>query len=136
MKRAYVVRRRSRLEPANRMNEESIWEMPEGELIEIRWKRPRNIDFHNKFFSMLRTAFSMQSDFDSFEVFRSYILSKVGFARVVLTPDGAMIIEPESISFANMDEDRFEEVYSSVLDVLLKLYGIKKEDVERLMQYA
>ena len=50
--------------------------------------------------------------------------------------DGSYRVEPKSISFANMDQEEFERLYSETLNVLLKhVYKqkISQEELEEIV---
>jgi len=98
-------------------------------------KQPRNVGFHRKFFSLLNLAFDNQSAFNNFEEMRAWIIMKAGFYKRVVTPSGEMY-QPESISFASMDDLQFAELYSRVMDVICNWLEISDEDVqEQLINY-
>jgi hypothetical protein len=98
-------------------------------------KQPRNVKFHRKFFGLLNLAFDNQSAFNSFEEMRAWIIMKAGFYKRVVTPSGEMY-QPESISFASMDDLQFAELYSRVMDVICNWLDISDEDVqEQLINY-
>ncbi|EAY0927143.1 DUF1367 family protein [Salmonella enterica] len=54
----------------------------------------------------------------SFEAFRAWVTMEAGFYDVYQMPDGSLLREPKSISFANMDDIEFWQLYAAVLDVL------------------
>lgn len=91
---------------------------------------PRNIGFHKKFFALLNIGYE-NTDLDMpFDTYRKYILMKAGYVKTYQTPKG-VFYDAESISFANMPQDKFEEVYSRVLDKIIKDLGCSSEDVEK-----
>lgn len=96
--------------------------------IEIR--KPRNIRFHRKFFSLLSLVMDNQDVFDNTEELRAYLMMKSGYYKRVPTKDGMMYL-PQSISFAKMDDIEFGEFYSRVLDVVCQFLDIQSEDVAR-----
>ena len=55
---------------------------------------------------------------------------KVGYFKAYDTPKG-VFYDAESISFANMSQDKFEEVYSRVLDKIIADLGCSTEEIER-----
>lgn len=103
-----------------------------GELAEIEFVIPRNPKFHRKFFAMLNFAFdAWEPDRKrktykgrpvekNFEQFREDILILAGFSEQTFNLRGEMRLKAKSISFANMDDEEFERVYSAVVDVILK----------------
>ena len=91
--------------------------------------RPRNYRFHKKFFALLNLGLANTEVDMPFDVYRKWVTMRAGFYKVYETPKG-QIYEPESISFANMDEDAFQEVYSRVVDVIIKDLGVTAEEIE------
>jgi len=103
-----------------------------GEFAVIEFVIPRNQKFHRKFFAMLNFAFDawepdrkrktykgrpVQKNFDRF---REDVLILAGFSEQTFDLRGNMKLKAQSISFANMDDAEFENVYSAVVDVILE----------------
>ena len=99
-----------------------------GETYEVEVKRPRNYQFHKKFFAMLNVGHANTSMELPFDTYRRWAVMKAGFVKTYHTPRGTLF-EAESISFASMDNQRFEEVYNRVLDVIIKDRGVTEEEV-------
>jgi len=93
---------------------------------------PRNIGFHRKFFALLNIGFENTKLNMSQKAYRHYIIIKAGFFTAYQTPKG-VFYEPDSISFANMEEDEFQEVYSRVLDKIIEDIGITSEEIEKAL---
>lgn len=110
-----------------------------GEVVECSTRKPRNPAFHRKAFALLNVAFAYwnpecdmpgQKDFDAF---RRQITILAGFYKTVYRVNGDFELVADSISFANMDESRFQQWYSAVLDVVLShiMTDVSQKDVER-----
>ncbi|CAM3715551.1 hypothetical protein BS639_17070 [Rouxiella silvae] len=54
----------------------------------------------------------------SFEAFRRWVTIEAGHFDVFQLPDGSLLKEPRSISFAKMDELEFNDLFKATLDVL------------------
>jgi len=112
-------------------------------------RRARNVKFHRKMFSLFKLAFDtwepvtpmeykglpVAKDFDRF---RKDMTILAGFYKPVYNVRGELRLEAESLSFAAMDEERFEQVFRAVLTVIwdrvLKAVGYASEDeVERVV---
>lgn len=103
-----------------------------GETYQVEVKRPRNYQFHKKFFALLNIGWE-NTDVDMpFETYRRWVTMRAGFYKVYHTPKGELY-EPESISFSSMDDDTFSEVYDRVLNIILKDTGAEKPDVEAML---
>ena len=85
------------------------------------------------FFALLNLAHQNTKMELPFETYRRWLIMKAGFVRVYSTPKG-QLFEPESIAFGNMDEDRFQEVFSRVLDVVIQDIGTEREDIMNALQ--
>lgn len=64
-----------------------------------------------------------------FKAYRNYVTIKAGYADIYKTPKG-IFVQAKSIAFANMKQKEFEEVYSRVLDVVIKDTGADREFIE------
>lgn len=126
-----------------------------GELCTIDAKLPRNGKYHRRFFAMLNIGYEawepqrqhksykgkpVQKNFDRF---RSDVLILAGYYEQTFSLDGKLKLEAKSISFANMDQAQFEEVYNACLDVLLadvlSTYAGREEVnnvVEKMLRFA
>ena len=101
-----------------------------GETYQVEVTNPRNVGFHKKFFAMLNVGHENTSLDMPFDTYRKYMIVKAGFFTAYQTPKG-IYYDPNSISFASMSQDEFEEVYSRVLDKVIEDVGLDREDVER-----
>jgi hypothetical protein len=101
-----------------------------GQDYEVDIKNPRNVGFHRKFFALLNIGHENTKLQMPFETYRKYMIVKAGYFTAYQTPKG-IYYDPESISFTNMNQDQFEEVYSRVLDKIIDDIGATKEDIEK-----
>lgn len=119
-----------------------------GMVVTADVKVPRNNRFHRKYFALLKIAYEQwEPPTDEtfrgvpiekeFERFRHDVTIMAGFFTPVWNLKGEMRIEPKSISFDSMDDDKFEVLYSKTIDVLLKMIlserGFTKETVDDLV---
>lgn len=115
--------------PADSKDSEILCQFAEGEVCEVEIKKSRNYKNHKRFFAMLKLGFENQDQFDNFNWFREYVLIKSGNFDSCQTPDGFMY-RAKSISFSNMDELEFRELYKSVSQVIIDLCGIDEKTLE------
>ncbi|NTZ47926.1 DUF1367 family protein [Lelliottia aquatilis] len=54
----------------------------------------------------------------SFDAYRSWVIVEAGHFDAIQLPDGTLRKHPRSISFANMDEIEFQQLYKAAFDVL------------------
>jgi hypothetical protein len=102
----------------------------------VKFSRIRNYDFHKKYFSMLGLAFENQEDYDEFRWFRRNTLLGIGHCDTHIEPDGTLVCEVNSISFAKCNQDEFEEIYQSTLTFLMGRYGFDESFVDMLSSYS
>lgn len=93
----------------------------------------RNMKFHRKYFALLNFAFEHWESGElsgkqfegvipqkSFTRFRKDIVIMAGFFEQEIRITGELRIVAKSISFSNMKEKDFEELYSNTINVILK----------------
>lgn len=127
-----------------------------GEVVTVKYNHPRNSMFHRKFFALLKVGFDAWDPMrnrkrltykgreieKNFDKFREQVVIAAGFYHQVFDIKGKFTLEAESISFAAMDDIRFEAVYNAVQKVLLEdvLLNYTKADldevVEKLMRFT
>ena len=107
-----------------------------GEVYEATIKRPRNLSFHRKYFSLINLAWEYQNERavehfkHSIELFRKKVEMAAGWCEPIYSIARKEWIEvPKSIAFDKMDEDEFQNLYERVKDVLFK-YFLKNISVE------
>ena len=100
-----------------------------GKEYEVEIRHPRNYMFHKKYFALLNIGWQNTEVNMPFDTYRRWVTMRAGYYDIYETPKGKLY-EAQSISFGNMDQIKFEEVYSRVLDVIISDLGITAEDVE------
>lgn len=131
----YMRKMGGALVPADDQAAEALQRFRAGDPVKVTVKRPRNYEFHKKFFALLNHGFEFWEPPElpdahrwmknvtpekSFEQFRKDVTILAGFFDASYRLDGSVRIEAKSISFASMSEDEFERLYSAAIDVLLK----------------
>jgi hypothetical protein len=134
------------LHPVGQEALELLQKVKVGDDVFVDLVRPRNLQFHRKFFALLQIAFdhwepdigeSKWGDVPqkNFDRFRKDIIILAGFYYTTVRVDGSLRVEAKSQSFGNMTEDEFEELYSKTIDVILQriMKNYTKEDLERVV---
>ncbi|PCE67562.1 DUF1367 family protein [Salinivibrio sp. YCSC6] len=71
----------------------------------------------------------------SFTAYRKWVVAEAGFYKTVTLPNGTVKREAKSISFANMDDREFDELYTASLTVIwnhiLHSHFATKAEVDR-----
>ena len=92
-------------------------------------KKPRNYDYHKRFFAMLNIGWqNTRFENINFEAYRSYVIMKSGYYDSFETNSGIMIL-PQSMSFANMDQSEFERLNNAAIDVIIRDIGVSREEL-------
>lgn len=104
-----------------------------GREVKVKITQPRNLDFHRKYFAMIKAAFDMLDEYGlTFEQFRHFVTVGVGHCSFV--PRGEQLIAvPKSISFGCMDQTQFERLYEDTLSFLLD--QLDQGDADRRRDY-
>ena len=125
------------IKPAYGSDHEYFKKIPINEVFEIEYKKQRNIKFHRKFFALIKLAYENQNDYRLMEDLRRDLLITSGnYNEVVNKITGEVFKVADSISFSNMDDVKFNEVYESVKEVIAKWLGITNENInEEIEQY-
>lgn len=116
--------------PAYNSGYEKAKRIKEGTEVLANIRKPRNIKFHRKFFALLNMGFKNQERYTEFEDYRAVMSMKAGFYKTIETDKGVVYL-PKSISFSKMDELEFEELYSKMIDVLIRELKITEETIEQ-----
>jgi hypothetical protein len=135
--RLLVVKKSNMLIPMYNSDSDNLkkCKLKEGETYEVTITRKRNYNFHKKYYALLNLCFDNQSQFKLLDDLRAYITCKAGYYRRIDTGNGMMIF-PKSISFSNMDDIEFSELYNKTLDVICTYLGADKDDlVEELIKF-
>lgn len=135
--------------PADDEQAALIKSLPTGGLVRAKISRVRNPQFMRKYFALLNYAYAMWQETQpprewrgqevrtSFERFREDVQILAGFGEPVFNVRGEMRLQSKSISFANMSETDFEQLYSHVIDVLLqKVLHSDRLTPEKLRTYV
>lgn len=134
------------LAPAHQSDLDELAKLPTAQPVRVKVTRIRNVDFHRKFFALLNLAFDYweppEDTYErgpvekNFERFRADVIILAGFYDTYWRLNGEARIEPKSISFANMDQDEFEELYAKTVDVIIKyvLTNYTGAELERVLR--
>ncbi len=119
------------LTPLNEEEAEELKKLKFGHVLEVTIVRKRNPMFHRKVMALFQTCFQIWREMaprveyhgqpvqPSFDRMRRDMVVLAGFYEPVFGLKGELRLEPKSISFANMEEDEFEALFSGLIDVAL-----------------
>ena len=135
-----------RLHPADEQQAEMLKKFAPAVLIRCSITRVRNERFHRKFFALLNLGFESWEpevkEFKGFEIqkdfehFREDVTIAAGHYVVTSNLHGAIRLRAKSISFAAMEQEPFEKLYSAVANVLLArvLSRYTRADLDRVIE--
>lgn len=118
-----------------------------GAIVEGDFVQPRNWKFHKKYFVLLRLGYDYWEPPErtyrgmqvakNFDRFREEVAVLAGHYDVVWTLEGEMRLRPRSISWADMDAEEFEKLYSAtgqvLIDRVLAAKGFTAAEVDRVV---
>jgi hypothetical protein len=101
-----------------------------GDTVKCQRISERNYGFHKKFFALIKLGCDNSQLEVPMDVYRKIMTVRAKFYKAYKTDKG-IYREPESINFDTMSQERFEELYSRVLDEIVKDLGTTSEELER-----
>ncbi len=131
MPQVALMKTMSGLVPYTQADQDYINSVKLGGIIQAKFTQARNPKFHRKFMALLNLAFDhfepqpielngvQVTPEKNFDEFRRWVTVRAGFYDVVGYPDGGYRARAKSISFENMEEHEFAQLYSKSIDVLL-----------------
>lgn len=131
-----LVRTLSGFKPTHDSDFELAKKIKLNEPYEYEFKKPRNYRFHKKFFALIRMVFENQEQYTNQDHLRKDLIIESGNYDLRHDLLGVEIREAKSMSFAKMDENEFNELYNSVIDVIIKYFHFDKEEIiENIERY-
>ncbi|WP_241624515.1 DUF1367 family protein [Rosenbergiella epipactidis] len=116
--------------PASDIDLERLQRFKTGETYTAEIKLTRNPQFHRKvmaFFGFCfeswcanRSGLEHMDEHSQFDRFRKDLTILAGFYVQTVRLNGDVRVEAESLAFANMKQDRFESVYSALINAAIK----------------
>lgn len=124
------------LHPATDEDADALRKVKAGTAVRVEVKQIQNYKFRRKWFSLARYAFDIweetmppmeykgQPVMPEFDRFRKELTILCGYFYPIYNVRGEVRVEAKSISFAGMDDETFEKLYSKTIDVILaKILG-------------
>lgn len=124
-----VVKTPMGLKPAFDSDYENFKKLPNNEVFEITYTKKRNIKFHRKFFALVKMVFDNQERYSFMEDLRNDLTIEAGYYYEIVNIHGEEVKKAKSISFSSMDNIEFNEVYNSVVDVIVRYFHFDKESI-------
>lgn len=114
-----LIREGNRLGAYDALSAEAISNINLHEIVTASIRRPRNEKHHRKLFALLKVVFENQSLFATTEELLGALKLATGLFDTGKTIEGVPYARPKSISFAAMDQHRFEQWYDKAVNVIL-----------------
>lgn len=89
-----------------------------GELVAVDMVFPRSGPFHRFHMAIEQRLFDAQERFDNFEMFRAWLKVGAGWVTWAAGPKGGVVPIPNSISYAEADEEEFRQYHEQVVAFL------------------
>jgi len=144
------------LVPMDDEQAEKLKRFKAGSIVRGEYAAMRNGPFFRKWFALAKFAFDMWEDSMEpteyrgqkvqpvFDKFRKDLTILAGYWHPVFNIDGTFKVEADSISWAKMNEETFERLYSKTIDAILAKvlprHGLSRETlarhVDRVMEFA
>jgi len=107
------------------------------ELVVLKSRQQRNLQFHRKAFALLNVVFEAQEKYDTPEQLRLAMTLAAGYVTQFEIDEKTVLI-PESWAFDNkeMTPERFESLYSSMIDFGVALSGISERQLRKILEFA
>lgn len=123
-----LVKRLNGLHAANDHSAELIRSLVQGEVVRATIRKPRNVQFHRKFFALLQLVHEATDAWPTVEALLIDLKFRLGHVESVQLSTGETIRLPKSISFAKMDDLQFSEFFNRALRELCDMAGGIRED--------
>lgn len=143
-----LIKTRYGFEAADDAEFESLKRYPVGALLTADIKLPRKWEYHKKMFSFFGFCFEYwcgsqgKTEFMTSKAqqkeFRNNLTILAGYYEQVFDVKGGMHLRAKSLSFANMDQEEFEECANAMINAALKHIFLGSADeniINRLYSY-
>ena len=130
----YLTRTLTGFQPADEHSRE-IWKKYKlGEEYRADVVKPRNYKFHKLCFALLQMTFENQEQYhqNQFNLFRKMVAIEAGHVEYVTSPDGEQLPQAKSLSYDEMDDIEFEQIFPKLMDVCATvMHNMDKKDLAR-----
>ena len=119
----HLVRTVSGFKAADDAAIEAMRKLAQGEVVRVELRRPRNPQFHRKFFALLQLVRDATDQWPTVEALLVALKYHMGWVEHFRLADGTEVQVPKSISFGSMDELEFTRFYDGSLRALAEIAG-------------
>lgn len=135
--------------PATEDEAEKLRRFRVGATVRAEISTMRNGQFFRKWWALAKIAYDLWSEtvpeqeykgvkvLPDFDRFRRDLIIMAGFYRPVFAANGECRLEPESLKWSRMSEERFDKLYSATINVVLqKILKDRGFDEQRLREWV
>lgn len=120
-----LTKTKTGLIPSTQDDWDKLSKVEYGESFSCKTVDQRNINFHRKFFSLINLAFdNLPEQYDQYfktpDQLRYELTKRAGFYEEYTDLKGVKQYKAKSIAFDTMSQSEFEQLYSAVIDVIMK----------------
>lgn len=119
----------------DKMSIEDYQSISLGAVVKAQVTLPRNYRMLQKFMVLIKYAWQSAPYEMPLNKYREFVEIRAGYGEVYIYPDGTKSVKAQSISFAKMEQNTFNELYSRCLDVIIKDVGTDKESIEKFLGF-
>ena len=103
-----------------------------GDVVEVKFKRPRNLQMHRLFWKLMQTVYENQSHYKSADEVCTAFKFACGLTDKIKTKRGIIEV-PRSISFAKLGQGEFKTFFDSAIKFCVEevIPGMGSEELER-----
>lgn len=134
MARLYLTRTLTGFIPADEPSRETWKRYKLGEEYRADIVKPRNYKFHKLCFALLNLTFDNQEQYEptQFNLFRKMVAIEAGHVEYVTSPDGEIFPQAKSLSYDEMDDIEFEQLFPKMMDVCATImHNMDKKELAR-----
>jgi hypothetical protein len=122
--------------PSYDSDKQQLSKIKVGKDVKCKITQPRNIKLHKKFFALIEMLYQNQETYINKDHLRKDLTVEAGEYDEYIDINGELKRVAKSISFANMSDDDFNELYGKFLDVSIIILGCEKQDItENIAQF-
>lgn len=127
----YFRKELGKLAPADDAAQAALAKIKFGAEVQVEIKRPRNIQFHRKFFAMLNLVYENQEHYPSVDALLTVCKIATGHSEAIKTKFGIVYL-PKSISFAKMTAHEFDEFYGRAVSWVIEevIPGLERSQLD------
>ena len=119
----HLVRTVSGFKAADDAAVEAMRKLAQGEVVRVELRRPRNPQFHRKFFALLQLVRDSTDAWPTVEALLVALKFEMGHVDRFRLSTGDEVQVPRSISFGSMDDHEFTSFYERALVTLADMAG-------------